>query len=300
MHRLTTVGIVLLWLSAMTALFVRDVWPAWTAQDAPPMTREDLAQVRPEQQLGIFDAADKRIGTAWSTIALSGGNTTIQGTVLVEGISLVPVVLVETSTEFDAAGELDSFNLEVYGVPMTTIKVRGERHGIYFPCEIQVGPLFRQANLDMAASRLIGDTLRPFNYLPTLKVGQSWRMQIIDPISAAMGGSTRFTPIVARVTGMETIEHDEAMVECFVVETTPSKAKAWVAPNGKVLLQQVEIPGVKTVMVRDQPYDAALRDRARQRLRRPGDAMPEPDRPDPGRPIADLQKTISKTLGGGS
>src|SRR6185369_17210571 len=33
MHKLLLTGVVLLWLTAMTALFMRDVWPAWTAQD---------------------------------------------------------------------------------------------------------------------------------------------------------------------------------------------------------------------------------------------------------------------------
>jgi hypothetical protein len=56
MHRLLTIGIVFLWVSAMTALFVRDVWPAWTAQDAPPMTPDELARFGPEQQLSICDA----------------------------------------------------------------------------------------------------------------------------------------------------------------------------------------------------------------------------------------------------
>jgi hypothetical protein len=268
MYRLLTIGIVLLWVSAMSALFVRDVWPAWTAQDAPTITRDDLAGSDRRQQLGIFDATGNRVGTAWSTAKGAGGNISVNGTVHVEGLALVPAVLLETSTEFDDKGELDSFNLDVFGVPLTVIKVRGERHGIYFPCEIQVGPLFRQANLDMSASRLIGDSLRPFSFLPGLQVGQSWRMQIIDPLSAAMGGSTRFTPIVARVTGKETIEHGGRLVDCFVVETSPGKAKAWVGQEGRVHVQQVDVPGFGSVTVRDEPYDDDLRQSVRRRLHR--------------------------------
>ncbi|HOJ75506.1 MAG TPA: hypothetical protein PLQ89_14315 [Phycisphaerae bacterium] len=298
MHRLLTVGIVLLWVSAMTALFVRDVWPAWTAQDAPPMTRDELARFGGDQQLGIFDSAGKRLGTAWSSVSKVGSNTAIHGTVHIEGLSVVPVVLVETSTEFDEKGELDSFNLDVFGVPMTSIKVRGERHGIYFPCEIQMGPLFRQANLDMAASRLIGDSLRPFNYLPLLKVGQSWRMQIVDPLSAVMGGSTRFTSIVARVTGRETIDHDGKPVDCFRVETTPGQAKAWVAPDGRVLVQEVDVPMLGKVKVRDEDYDEQLRNSVRRRYRRMHGE--QENQIDAGRPIEQLEKTLVNALGGGS
>src|SRR5690606_34576415 len=104
-------------------------------------------------------------------------------TLLIEGLSFIPAVRIETTTEFDPEGELDSFRMDVFGVPMTKIWVAGERRGIYFPCELQVGPLYRQANLDMSASRMISESLRPFTVLPNLYVGQSWRMQILDPLS---------------------------------------------------------------------------------------------------------------------
>lgn len=300
MYRLMTVGIVLLWVSAMTALFVRDVWPAWTAQDAPPMTAAELAQADRNQQVGIYDAAGARVGTAWNSIKTVGGNSTITGMVHIEGFGALPVLLVETSTTFDAKGELDSFNLDVFGVPMTTIKVHGERHGIYFPCEIQLGPLFRQANLDMSASRLIGDSVRPFNFLPMLEVGQSWRMQIIDPLSAAMGGGTRFVPIVARVTGKETIKlkHDGREAECFLVETSPGKAKAWVGRDGRVYKQQVDVPGLGRVTVWDEPYERELRQSVRRRVH--GNTAKGNDSPIErlGKPIESLKKTLSNALGG--
>lgn len=298
MYRMLTIGVVLLWVSAMTALFVRDVLPAWTAQEAPPMTREELVRFGGEQQLGIFDAKGKRIGTAWSSVSTRGSNAVIQGTVHVEGLRLVREVLVETSTEFDAEGELDTFNVDVFGVPATVIQVRGERHGIYFPCEIQMGPLRRQANLDMAATRLIGDAVRPFNYLPTLKVGQAWRMQVIDPLSAAMGGTTRFTSIVARVTGQETIEGpDGKPIEGYVVETTPMQTKAWVGSNGRVYVQQAQVPMLGNVTVRDEPFRQQQREDARRQVRRTG---PDDDaRGNPlSRPMEQLKKTISDALEG--
>jgi hypothetical protein len=228
----------------------------------------------------------------------------IHGTVLVEDLGIIPSVLVETMTEFDPKGELDNFSLDVFGVPMTVIKARGERHGIYLPCEIQVGPIFRQANLDAAASRLIGDAVRPFNFLPTLKVGQSWRMQVIDPLSAVMGGTTRFTPVIARVTGKETIQHvgDEEgegkPVECFVVETSPGAAKAWVGLEGRVYKQQVDMPGLfGKLTVEDERYDEDRLEQARKRIRRTGGAEEDVAR-ELGRKVQQLKTTISDVLGG--
>lgn len=269
MYRLLSIGIVLLWISAMAALFMRDVWPAWTAQDAPPMTKEQFAGLADrEQQFGIFGADGQRTGTAWSDISSSGGNTAIRGTVHLERLPYVSTILVETLTEFDPEGELDTFRLDVFGVPMTVIWIRGERRGIYFPCDIKVGPLSRQANLDLSASRMIGDSLRPFEYLPTLKVGQAWRMQMVDPVSAALGGRIRLVPIIAQVTRRETITHQGKPVDCFLVETTPGQTKAWVGTDGKVLVQEADVPGVGRITVREEPYEDTMRTAARTRIRR--------------------------------
>ncbi len=300
MYRLLSVGIVISWAAAMGTLFMRDVYPAWTAQDAPPMTHDQLARFGGHaQQLGIYDGQGKRRGTAWSDISSAGSNTAIHGTIYLEDLPMVPVLLVETSTEFDEKGELDNFTLQVFGVPLTTIRVHGERHGIYFPCEIHVGPLFRQANLEMAASCMLGESFRPFSYLPTLKVGQSWRMQVIDPLSAALGSSTRFVPVVARVTGKEMLAAGNGSKECFVVETSPGQAKAWVDPEGHVLKQEVNVPGFGKLSVVDEKYEEDARARVRNRVRHESDGG--------GRhaiwkrlsaPVDALRKSISKSVNG--
>ena len=267
MYRLFTAGVLLLWFGAMSALFVRDVWPAWSAQDAPPLMRENIDAVsQREQQYGIFKESGARLGTAWSSIVAIGDSSTIMGTGVIDGLPSIPPIRVETQTQFDAAGALDRFELHVYGLPMTRIAVRGERRGIYFPCELHVGPFHRQANLDMSATRLIGDSLRPFSFLPTLEVGQSWRMQLLDPISAALGTRTQFRSIVARVDRTETIEHEGQQIRCFVVVTSPQQVTAWVGPQGRVLVQEVELPGVGRIQVRQEPYEQARRIKAQREI----------------------------------
>jgi len=267
MSRLFVIGVVIMWFSAMTALFVRDVWPAWSAQDVPQMTRQQLGPLEhPEQQYGIFTADGERIGTSWTDVTTRGKAILINGTILLDGVPLIPSVRVETTSEFEPAGGLDSFYLDVYGVPMTQIRIHGEKHGIFFPCELQIGPLHRQANLDLAASRMIGESLRPFSVLPTLKVGQAWRMQLIDPVSVVMSRKTQFKAIVAQVTGKETIQHLGRPVECFVVKTSPRQIKAWTNAAGQVLVQHVEIPGLGKVIVRQEIYDKNAREDAQRRI----------------------------------
>ena len=55
MYRVLAIGIVLFWITAMTALFKEDVLPAWTAQDPPPMTPDKLPEgERLQEQFGIY------------------------------------------------------------------------------------------------------------------------------------------------------------------------------------------------------------------------------------------------------
>jgi hypothetical protein len=268
MYRLLTITVTAVWIAAMTALVARDVWPAWTAQDPPRLT---LAPDAPEQlsQCGIFDARGHRIGTAWSAIRPFGKNVRLQGTILLERVAMLPPVRVETLLTIMADGMVDEFELDVHGLndlfgkPLP-VEIRGENYGRYIPCTLRVGTFRRTLKLDAAASRLIGDSIRPFDRLPDLQVGQSWRMQIVDPISAALNRRTRVLPVIAKVVGKETIDHHGDAVECFVVEA--GRSKAWVRRDGLVMKQTVELPGLGRLTVRDEPYDEEARNVARERV----------------------------------
>jgi len=271
MYRWLFITVVVLWVAALTALVRRDVWPAWTAQDAPRFDSAQFSRSRPEdrqEQFGIFDSSGKRIGTAWGNVQPeASGNTALDGTILIDKMALIPAVRIETVTEFDPEGELDSFRLDLYGVPMI-ISVRGERRGIYFPCELQIGTVYRQANLDMSASRMIGESLRPFTVLPKLHVGQAWRMQVLDPLSAIQSPKAEFRSVIAQVTGREAISvGGRGRVECFVVEIRDQGAKAWVADDGRVLRQEVSVPGLKKLALQAEEYDANQRQDAKDRVR---------------------------------
>jgi hypothetical protein len=271
MYRLFAIGVVLMWVSATVALIARDVWPAWTAQDPPPMQADRLARMHQEtEQFRIVDGKGQRIGTGWREFSGSDAGSAITGWMEILNIGPIPRVRVRTETRFDGDGGLDAFDLDVYDVPMTKIQVHGERRGIYFPCQLQIGPLRREASLDLSASRMMGESMQPFSYLPELKVGQSWRMQLLDPISAVMSQRTNFQAMVATVTGLETIESPEGgePVECFVVETSPRSAVAWVDRNGRVLRQRAQMPGFGQVTVQIEPFEPDKLERVRKAPRR--------------------------------
>lgn len=269
MYRLLGVGVILLWATAMVSVFIRDVLPGWTAQDPPHITREQFKLLdEPKQQFRIVNEQGRRLGTAWSEVTLSNGAAGVHGTAVLDGLPMLPTIRIDTSTDFDSSGAIDTFDMSVLGVLDQKISVHGERRGIYFPVEMQFGPIRREVNLDYSASRLIGDSLHPFAYLPTLRVGQSWRMQTLDPVAAIMRGRTDFRSVIATVVGKETIPHPtlaDQTVECFVVETSPTRSKAWVDARGQVFRQEVELPGLGRIALVKERYSERLRNEALDR-----------------------------------
>jgi hypothetical protein len=258
MYRLGSIAIVLTWLVAMTALVVRDVWPAWTAQDPPPLDVDMLASTQQYSQAGIFDGTGHRIGTAWSRLRPFGEHLRMQNAVALRHLRPFPPVRIETSIVFRQAGDIDEFDLDVYGFVDASgepidINMRGERYGAYIPCVLEVGPFRRTFKLDAASSLRIADSIRPFDVLPDLHVGQSWRMQLLDPVSAMLNQSARIEGVIAHVVAKETIEHNGQSIECFRVEA--DRARAWVQPEGNVVRQEVEVPGFGRLRIEEEPYD---------------------------------------------
>jgi hypothetical protein len=66
------------------------------------------------------------------------------------------------------------------------------------------------------------------------------------------GGGVDLEGVLIEVTGKETIIHRGQPVEAFVVEG--GGATAWAAPDGRVLLQQVTLPLLGKLLLRDEEY----------------------------------------------
>ncbi|HPD30922.1 MAG TPA: hypothetical protein PLL20_13065 [Phycisphaerae bacterium] len=274
-YRLLGLAAFLLWAAAMVSLFVHDVMPEWIAQDPPRITVEQFKLLdEPLQQYRIVDSRDRRLGTAWSEVRVNRETASVNGTVLLDGLSnipalplkMIPSIRIESQADFDRQGALEGFRLDVHGFLDQKIFVHGERRGIYFPVEMQFGPIRREVPLDYAASRMIGESLNPLACLPTLRLGQSWRMQMLDPLTAVLSGRTEFKSVVARVTGKEAIAHPfepGRTVDCFIVETVPPSSKAWVDEKGRVFRQEADLPGVGRVTLIMEAYNEEARDNAK-------------------------------------
>lgn len=262
MYRTFAILVTVLWLAAMSHLVIRDIVPAWTAQEPPrPVPTTQPNPVRREDQCGIFDSKNRRVGTVWSILTASSEQTRRQTTIELSHLPMLPPIRIDNILTFRQNGDVEDFDLDVFGFEdgdgkPIKINMKGENYGRYIPCVVEVGPFRRTFKLDAAASQQIGDCVRTFDTLPNLKVGQSWRVQILDPISAMLNQTARITSIVAKVESQETIEHNGRPVECFVV--TAARSKAWVTPEGRVLVQEADMPGFGRIIVRDEPFDEIL------------------------------------------
>ena len=87
---------------------------------------------------------------------------------------------------------------------------------------------------------LIAGALSPFSQLTDIHVGQTWRIQVFNPIAALTGVGDRFISMLFRVTGEERISTPDGERTCLVVESP--RAKAWVDPRGIVVAQEMTLP----------------------------------------------------------
>lgn len=254
--------IILFWAASMTWLVWHDVWPVLTAGD-PPNVAARLDSNRQTYQVGIYNKYGQRIGTVWSTYRQIGNSSRREDVIHLKSFPVLGRGLIRIDSQFSEDGRLDQFTLSVRS-PDIDLSITGERFSSVYGFTIAAGAGPETFKVNAADAGLIGDAFRPFAALPGLEVGQSWRMQVVNPIAALTGFGQRFTPILVRVTGREVITtSDGRSVTCLVVEAPG--VKAWVDRDGLVLVQEVELPIGGRITLRDEPFDAqAMQDAAEE------------------------------------
>ena len=260
MNRLLGMVVVSLWLASVGALVVHDMWPRWTAEP-PPGVEAALQDV----QMGIFDARGGRVGTAWNSVQPFDESLSVEATTVLESVPMLPPIRVESVMRY-FGGRLDDIQVKVFGLPHLDITLRGEHMGGGFPCELRVGPVRRTFAFDDQAMQAMGESMRPFSVLPDLEVGRRWQVKLFNPIRQLVGDRADFELLVVEVTGKESIEHEGRTVECFRVEARD--VVAFADETGRVLEQRVRLPMIGGIVLRDEAYDEAARQSARQRISR--------------------------------
>jgi len=270
------IGIVTLglMLSVNAALMMRDVLPDWLAGE-PPKSR--ALHLRPGDQiavqLGIFARDGRCIGHSWSTSSRSGDLVAVRHVTVLKSLKLprgltIPALRIDTDLNYHGQTRLEELRVRVSGFGFP-ISLEGEFYPPGdFACQWQVDDRRGQLQLPAEATRALGDVIRPFESLTGLRVGQSWRVKVLNPLAGVVpdwGTRNMMTSTkLVRVTGVEQIEHRGAAVQAFVLEA--EKLRAWVTPEGRVIRQELDLPLFGTLTLVDEPYDAEMRRQAVQQL----------------------------------
>ncbi len=262
------------WVVANVAILWRDVVPHWRAGDPPP--NEALLLAPGEKrfvQVGIYDDEGRAVGTSWTTSTRVGvgGQVVVKTTTVLQPIALpaagdriTPRVRIEIGLTYragEASVDMLEFRMFGLGVP---VSLEGEAMPSgEFPFAWRVGEYRGKTVLDSRVPVALGDVIRPFDRLPNLYVGRTWQLELLDPLSQVLPQLKQvglsLEPILVQVTRLETIVQQDQAVDAFVVEG--GGATAWVAPDGRVLRQEVVLPLLGKLVLLDEPYDEAARRR---------------------------------------
>ena len=243
-------------------MFLRDILPRWTATEPPPPTAAAL-RVNEERrsQLAIYNEAGNLVGRSWTIAtrtveALAVRSRTKLHSMLLPGHAVTPDLTVQSDFFYDNQLKLSELGVNVGGLGIP-IGLRGEAvPPDSLSCEWQFDSHRGRFVLEGPATQALLDLTRPFDELTNLEVGQSWSVQVFNPLTGVLSGlngpDMRMQAVYFRVTRVEAIEHRGQSVECHVVEG--ERIQAWIAPGGRALRQVVSLPLIGILTLVDEPF----------------------------------------------
>lgn len=255
--------IVPLWLAAMGWLIAHDVWPALTAKEPPPhRPTEWLREEGRQSEFSVLLNNDP-IGRIWTTYLV--GEESLRRTDLIwfwqYPTAIAPLRIVVDSV-FTAEGLLDELTVKLAS-RQDSMRLHGERFHADFSFTFENGPIEQAFKVPLSEGGLIAGALSPFSQLTDLHVGQTWRMQMFNPIAALTGVGDRFMPMLIKVTGEERIATPDGECQCLVLES--AHTKAWVDSRGVVVAQEITLPMPGRIRIIRQP---TFDEDAMQRIKR--------------------------------
>ncbi|MBN2448548.1 MAG: hypothetical protein JXO22_17605 [Phycisphaerae bacterium] len=255
---LATIGM----LCANGALIWRHVLPQWLAGD-PPQSEVMLLKTgeRHATQTGIFTDDGYLVGRSWTVADRYSDTVNIRSVtqlsdLRVPGLSGTSVRWrVQLTYQGDHPLDLEII-IEELGFPAF---LKGAYYSGEFPCEWRFGDQRGSFLIDADALATLGDVIRPFNRLPGLYEGMTWRVNLFNPLRELLPtaglAAMPVESMLVEVVGMESIPHPHTgePVDTYVVEAP--QTRAWVTVDGIVLKQTVALPLIGGLELVDEPFD---------------------------------------------
>ncbi len=263
--RTTGLVIVPLWLLAMGWLFVHDIRPRWATSDPPTVKPADwLHQDSPRAEY-VISGPLGRIGALWTTYLIDEQSVRRDDLIWIDRLpfDLTPI-RVDVNSVFTNEGVLDEFTvrLETH-LTRTPLKLHGERFHADFSFTLEHGPSVSAFKIPLSEAGMLSGAFSPFNRFHELHVGQTWRMQVFNPLAAVMNLGPKFIPLVVAVTGEERLRTSFWEGNCRIVEA--GKVRAWVDAGGEIQRQQIDLPVLGLVTMDRMPdFDSEARNSARK------------------------------------
>jgi len=245
-----------IWLLAMSWLVAHDILPHWTASTPPPVKGGEWLNDGNRIQFTLYDELGP-MGSVWTEYLVDDRSTRRDDLVWLDRLPLdIAPLRIMVNSVFTAAGVLDEFSvfLETGGASKANVRLHGERFHADFSFKLESGPLERAFKIPLVEGGMFSGAFHPFGALTNLRVGQRWRMQMVNPISLLTGLGNQFIPLLVEVTGEERVKTANGDVNCFIIDSP--NARAWVDARGNVVAQEMKLPMLGTMRLeRERNFD---------------------------------------------
>jgi hypothetical protein len=286
------------WVVATAALLSRDVLPRWLV--GPPPDLRTVIAARPEGdgpvQWTILVAPDD--GTSLNmhpvgrvetrAFRMQDGWLQLKSHAIIDSKDLLagtPFATrqherfeVHSQFAIEKSGNLDSFRVGVQlaGAPGEILILDGKVRGndLWMSAHGPVPLLNWQKRFPYQPRSMVQNTMGPLEFLPGLHVGQRWNMQMVSPLTGAVG------EVTVEVVGRRIIQwgDDQVTTHEVVTRTEPFVMRSWVHPNGMVLRQEVPFPFMRLVLERQPTVELPVFDRSPLTRHDPASSSREADR----------------------
>jgi hypothetical protein len=275
------------WIAAVGWLFRVEIWPSLEPGAPPPYTIDlvDEAQTEKVPIRWIVSHNDEKVMVARTSVEHRGRENdftlraiyeprNLQGVELNEG-SLVKITMRHMISAYRVTPEGQLLGVEAEidldaEVFRCTVRISGEVHGGEFAPNLEVQLPGRQLARKLQPVRVSSQgsvvmPLHPVNRINGLRLGESWRVPVFDPVSDSLttigGGDGRVRFLRARIRPqVEIMNWNRADVRCLVIDYQEESAfqddritaETWVsAEDGRVLKQVAKLSDGKWVMERE-------------------------------------------------
>lgn len=260
----------------MIWLLAHDVWPRWTAKDAPALKATEW--LRKEGRQSQYDLEDEfgRFGSVWTEYQIDESSMSRSDLIwifrappLLAGFAPVRIHVDSTYT---GAGVLDEITMRVE-TPHADVELHGERFHSGYSFKLNSGAIERTLKVPIASGGAITGAFNPLSALTNLQVGDKWNMQVVNPIATVTGIGDPFIPLLIEVTGEERLSLPDGEHTCTVVEA--KGVKAWIDSHGAVQKQELLLPLLgRLIIVRRGEFEETQRNQARSSPLNPRKSSP--------------------------